>query len=170
MKPFIALVLPVFLLAANVAHAQSASAGSAPSTVGSAKPSQTIARTGSQASSKGPAEFFTNSVAVLPLFPANPSTPLSGHHVSFEPGARSAWHTHPAGQHLIVTAGSGWTQQWGGSITAIHEGDVIWCPPTVKHWHGASPTTAMTHIALTGSINGKNVEWLEKVSDEQYRK
>jgi quercetin dioxygenase-like cupin family protein len=170
MKPFIASMLPIFLVAANVALAQSPTAAIAASTDGSAKPSQTIMRAGSQASSKGPAEYFTGNVRVSPLFPANPSTAVSGAYVNFEPGARSAWHTHPAGQHLIVTAGTGWTQEWGGSVTELHEGDVVWCPPGVKHWHGASPTSALTHVALTGTINGKNVEWLEKVSDEQYRK
>lgn len=169
MKPLIASVLPIFLLAANAAPAQS-TAGSAASAGGSAKQSQTIMRAGSQASSKGPAEYFTGNVRVSPLFPANPTTPVSGAYVSFETGARSAWHTHPAGQHLIVTAGAGWIQEWGGPVIEIREGDVVWCPPGVKHWHGASPTSALTHIALTGTVNGKNVEWLEKVSDEQYRK
>ena len=132
------------------------------------KPSQTISRAGSQASVKGPAEFFTGTVRIDPLFPANEAAPFSGGSVTFEPGARSAWHMHPTGQHLIVTAGLGRTQAWGGPIEDIHAGDVIWCPPQVKHWHGASPTTAMTHIAITGTINGKNVEWLEQVTDEQY--
>jgi quercetin dioxygenase-like cupin family protein len=90
--------------------------------------------------------------------------------VTFEPGARSAWHTHPTGQHLIVTSGVGWTQEWSGPVVEIRAGDVVWCPPAVKHWHGATPTTAMTHIALTGTAGGKNADWLEKVSDEQYRK
>lgn len=130
--------------------------------------SQTIMRAGSQASSKGPAEYFTGNVRVSPLFPANPATPVSGAYVSFDQGARSAWHTHPAGQHLIVTAGAGWIQEWGGPVTEIREGDVVWCPPGVKHWHGASPTSAMTHIALTGTVNGKNVEWMELVNDAQY--
>jgi len=84
--------------------------------------------------------------------------------------ARTAWHTHPAGQHLIITSGVGWTQEWGGPIVEIRAGDVVWCPPGVKHWHGATPTTAVTHIALTGTVGGKNVDWLERVSDEQYRK
>ncbi len=132
------------------------------------KMSQTISRAGSQASSKGPAEFFTGTVRIDPLFPANESAPFSGAYVTFELGARSAWHTHPTGQHLIVTAGVGRTQAWGGPIEDIKAGDVIWCPPQVKHWHGASPTPAMTHIAITGTLNGKNVEWLEKVTDEQY--
>jgi quercetin dioxygenase-like cupin family protein len=170
MKPLIASLLPILLLAANVADAQSTTAGSAASTEGRAKQSQTILRAGSQAPGKGPAEYFTGNVLVSPLFPANPSMSLSGHDVSFEPGARSAWHIHPAGQRLIVTAGAGWTQEWGGPVTEIRKGDVVWCPPGVKHWHGASPTSSLTHIALTGTVNGKNVEWLEKVNDEQYRK
>ncbi len=132
------------------------------------KESQTISRAGSQASTKGSAEYFTGNVRIDPLFPANDTARFSGSYVTFEPGARSAWHIHPAGQHLIVTSGAGRTQEWGGPIQEIKAGDVIWCPPKVKHWHGASPTTAMTHIAITGTLNGKNVEWMEKVSDEQY--
>jgi quercetin dioxygenase-like cupin family protein len=169
MKTLIASVLPVLLLSANVATAQGG-AGKTVSQDAGARPSQTIIRAGSQAPGKGPAEYFTGNVRVLPLFPANPSTPVSGHDVSFEPGARSAWHVHPAGQHLIVTAGVGWTQEWGGPVTEIRQGDIVWCPPGVKHWHGASPTSGLSHIALTGTVDGKNVEWLEKVSDEQYRK
>ena len=132
------------------------------------KPMQTIVRAGSQPSSKGPAENFTGNVTVAPLFPANASAPYSGAYVTFEAGARSAWHTHPAGQRLVVTAGVGRTQEWGGRVQEIKAGDVIWCPPGVKHWHGASPTTAMTHLALTNSVNNKVVEWLEKVTDAQY--
>ena len=132
------------------------------------KESQTISRAGSQPSTKGPPEYFTGNVRIDPLFPANDTAHFSGSYVTFEPGARSAWHMHPAGQHLIVTSGVGRTQEWGGPLQEIKAGDVIWCPPKVKHWHGASPTTAMTHIAITGTINGKNVEWMEKVSDEQY--
>ena len=115
------------------------------------KTSQTIFRAGSQGSSNGPAEFFTGHVRVDRLFPVNDTAHFSGAYVTFEPGARSAWHTHPTGQYLIVTAGVGRTQAWGGPIEEIKAGDVIWCPPQVKHWHGASPTTAMTHIALTGT-------------------
>jgi quercetin dioxygenase-like cupin family protein len=132
------------------------------------KPSQTITRAGTQASSKGAAEYFTGNVRVDPLFAANDSAPFSGAYVTFEPGARSAWHIHPTGQRLLVTAGVGRTGEWGGPVEEIKAGDVIWCPPKIKHWHGASPTTAMTHIALTGTATGKSVEWLEKVSDEQY--
>ncbi len=134
-----------------------------------AKKSQAISRAGSQASVKGPAEYFTGSVRIGPLFPADDTAHFSGAYVTFEPGARSAWHTHPTGQHLIVTAGVGRTQEWGAPIEEIKAGDVIWCPPGVKHWHGAAPTTAMTHIAITGTLNGKAVDWMEKVSDEQYQ-
>lgn len=135
-----------------------------------AKPSQTVSRAGSLAAIKGPADYFTGAARIDPLFAPKDTVPLSGAYVTFEPGARSAWHTHPTGQHLLVTAGVGWTQEWGGPVTEIRAGDVVWCPPGVKHWHGATPTTAMTHIALTGTLDGKNVEWMEKVSDEQYRK
>jgi quercetin dioxygenase-like cupin family protein len=116
----------------------------------------------------GPAEYFTGDVRIDPLFADNESAPYAGAYVTFSPGARSAWHTHPAGQRLIVTHGVGRTQQWGGAVEEIRAGDVVWCPPGVKHWHGASPTSAMTHLALTGVRDGQNVEWLEKVSDEQY--
>ena len=133
-----------------------------------ANKSQTISRAGSQPSVKGPAEYFTGNVRVDPLFPANDSAPFSGAYVTFEPGARSAWHIHPTGQHLLVTAGVGRTGEWEGRVDEIKAGDVIWCPPGIKHWHGASPTTAMTHIAITGRLDGKNVEWMEKVTDEQY--
>lgn len=132
------------------------------------KPSQTIFRSGSQPSSKGPAAYFTGNVTVAPLFPADASESYSGAYVTFEAGARSAWHTHPAGQHLVVTAGVGRTAQWGGRVQEIKTGDTIWCPPAVKHWHGASPATAMTHLAITGTVNNKNVEWMEKVTDAQY--
>ncbi|MBT2649854.1 carboxymuconolactone decarboxylase family protein [Bacillus sp. ISL-34] len=130
--------------------------------------SQTITRSGSQASTKGSSEYFTGNVRIDPLFSENDSAPYSVGYVTFQPGARSAWHTHPTGQRLIVTKGVGWTQEWGGPIEEIRAGDVVWCPPGVKHWHGASPTKAMTHIALTGVSDGKNVEWMEKVTNEQY--
>ena len=130
--------------------------------------SQTLYRAGSQGSFDGPAEFFTGNARVDRLFPANDSAQFSGAYVTFEPGARSAWHTHPAGQHIVVTSGVGRIQEWGGPIVEIKTGDVIWCPPGVKHWHGASPTMAMTHLVITGMKNGKNVEWMEKVTDAQY--
>ena len=129
---------------------------------------QQITRAGAQASTVGPAEFFTGRVRVDPVWPADDHLNASGGLVTFEPGARSAWHTHPAGQRLVVMAGVGLTQEWGKPVQVIRPGDVVWCPPAVKHWHGAGPTTAMTHLAVTGTVNGKNVSWMEKVSDEQY--
>ena len=134
------------------------------------KRSQTITRAGSQPAIQGPAEYFTGHVKIEPLFPAKDPNSVSGVYVTFEPGARSAWHTHPAGQHLVVTAGQGRTQVWGGPIVELHPGDVVWCPPGVKHWHGATPASSLTHMALTETLEGKNVVWLEKVTDEQYRK
>ena len=130
----------------------------------------TITRGGSQPSRQGPAETFTGSVRIEPLFNANPPSRGSGGRVTFEPGARTAWHTHPLGQTLIVTAGSGWIQQWGRPTQGFREGDVVWIPPGQKHWHGATVTTRMTHIAIQEHLDGKNVEWMEKVSDEQYRR
>jgi quercetin dioxygenase-like cupin family protein len=129
-----------------------------------------ITRSGSQPSRKGPAEYFTGSARIDPLFQAPDPARVSGGSVTFEPGARTAWHTHPLGQTLIVTSGCGWVQREGGPIEEIRPGDVIWFPPGEKHWHGATPTTAMTHIAIQESLNGKNVDWMEKVSDEQYRR
>jgi 4-carboxymuconolactone decarboxylase len=120
--------------------------------------SMTIIRSGSQDSNKGPAEYFTGNVRVEPLFSENDSQPYSGAYVTFQPGARTAWHSHPTGQRLIITEGVGWVQEWGGPIEEVREGDVVWFPPGVKHWHGASPTKAMTHIALTGVEDGKNAE------------
>ena len=130
--------------------------------------SQTITPNGSQPSIKAPTDHFTGVARVDPLFPVTPEIPASAAYVTFAPGARSAWHTHPRGQRLIVTSGLGLTQQWGGPIQEIRPGDVVCCPPDVKHWHGASPTTSMTHIAVTGSLDGKSVVWMEKVTDEQY--
>jgi 4-carboxymuconolactone decarboxylase len=130
----------------------------------------TITRTGSQPSHQGPAEYFTGSVRIDPLFQAKEPSRTSGAYVSFEPSARSAWHTHPLGQTLIVTAGIGWVQQEGSEKQEIRPGDVIWTPPGVKHWHGATSTSSMTHIAIQEEVNGRNVEWMEKVSEEEYRK
>ena len=127
-----------------------------------------IKRSGSQASGKGPAEYFTGTVRIDPLLnPPAPARAFSAS-VTFEPGARTAWHTHPLGQTLIVIAGCGRAQRWGGPIEEIRPGDVVWIPPGEKHWHGAAPTTAMTHIAIQEQLDGKVVEWMEQVSDEQY--
>src|SRR4051812_12178228 len=129
-----------------------------------------IKRVGTQPSSKGPADWFTGTVRIDPLFQANAPARASGASVTFEPGARTAWHTHPLGQTLIVTAGCGWVQCEDGSIEVIHSGDVVSFPPNEKHWHGAAPTTAMTHIAIQEALDGNVVDWMEKVTDEQYRR
>jgi quercetin dioxygenase-like cupin family protein len=154
MKSIIAIASLLALLGAAPASAQRAQ----------------ISPNGSRPSAKGPPQYFTGSVIVDALYAANDSTSSSGGLVTFEPGARSAWHTHPAGQHLIVTSGTGWVQEEGGQKREIKPGDVIWTPPGVKHWHGATATNAMSHIAITNVLNGKNVEWMEQVSDEQYRR
>jgi quercetin dioxygenase-like cupin family protein len=127
-----------------------------------------IKRSGSQPSRKGPAEYFTGDVRIDPLFEAPDPGRVLGVSVTVEPGARAAWHTHPLGQALIVTAGCGWTQCWGEPKEEIRPGDVIWCPPGKKHWHGATPTTAMTHIAIVEKLDGNAVDWMEKVTAEQY--
>jgi quercetin dioxygenase-like cupin family protein len=127
-----------------------------------------IKRSGSQSPSKGPAEYFTGTVRIDPLFEAPEPARVRGASVTFEPGARTAWHTHPLGQTLIVASGCGLARRWGGPIEMIHPGDVVWFEPGEKHWHGASPTSAMTHIAIQEALNGKVVDWMEKVSDEEY--
>lgn len=127
-----------------------------------------IKRSGSQPSAKGPAEYFTGAVRVDPLFEAGAPARARGSSVTFEPGARTAWHTHPLGQTLIVTAGVGRAQRWAGPIEEIRAGDVVWFPPGEKHWHGAAPTTAMTHIAIQEHLDGRTADWMEKVSDSQY--
>ena len=128
-----------------------------------------IKRSGSQPSGKGPAEYFTGAVRIDPLFEASEPARVVGASVTFEPGARTAWHSHPLGQTLIVTAGQGRVQRLGGPIEDIRPGDVIWFSPGEKHWHGAAPNTAMTHIAIQEKLDGKTVDWMEKVSDEQYQ-
>lgn len=128
-----------------------------------------IKRNGSQPSGKGPAEWFTGTVRIDPVFDAHDPARTSGASVTFEPGARTAWHTHPLGQTLIVTAGCGRVQRWGSSIEEIHPGDVVQFEPGEKHWHGAAPTTSVTHIAIQEALDGKAVDWMEHVSDEQYQ-
>ena len=127
-----------------------------------------IKRSGSQASMKGPTEWFTGAVRIDPLFPAADPSHVSAVLVTFEPGARTAWHTHPLGQRLIVTAGSGWVQCSGAPKREIRAGDVVVCPPGEQHWHGATATTGMSHIAIQEALDGKVVDWLEKVADEDY--
>src|SRR5499425_3070885 len=129
-----------------------------------------IKRVGSQPSGTGPAEYFTGTVRIDPLFEAHAPARALGSSVTFEPSARTAWHTHPPGQTLIVIAGCGWIQREGGPIEEIRPGDVVWFSPGEKHWHGATPTTAMTHIAIQEKKDGRVVEWLEQVSEAQYRR
>jgi quercetin dioxygenase-like cupin family protein len=128
-----------------------------------------ITPNGSQPSGKGPADYFTGVVRIDPLFQAPGPARVVGASVTFEPGARTAWHTHPLGQILIVTSGLGWVQRWDGLKEEIRPGDVIWYPPGEKHWHGATSSTAMTHIAIVEQLNSKSADWMEKVSDGQYR-
>ena len=128
-----------------------------------------IKRNGSRPSGNGPTEWFAGTVRVDPLFEAPAPARVFGASVTFEPGARTAWHTHPLGQTLIVTSGLGWVQRWGGPKEEIRPGDVIWFSPDEKHWHGATATTAMTHIAIVEVLDGKNADWMEKVTDEQYQ-
>src|ERR1044072_5391233 len=128
-----------------------------------------IKRSGSQHSTRGSADYFTGTVRIDPLFQVKEPARAAGNSVTFEPGARTAWHTHPLGQTLIVTAGCGRAQRWGGPIEEIRPGDVICIAAGEKHWHGAAPTTAMTHIAIQEALDGKMVDWMEKVSDEQYQ-
>jgi quercetin dioxygenase-like cupin family protein len=129
-----------------------------------------IKRSGSQPSNKGPADWFTGTVRIDPLFQASQPARTAGNSVTFEPLARTAWHTHPLGQTLIVTSGSGLAQKWGGQVEQIRPGDVVWFAPGEKHWHGAAPGTAMTHIAVQERLDGKVVDWLEHVTDAQYQR
>ncbi len=129
-----------------------------------------VTRNGTQSSARGPSDWFTGTVRIDQPFAASDPARVAGAVVTFEPGARTAWHTHPLGQTLIVTAGCGWAQRENGVVEEIRPGDVVWFEPGEKHWHGATPTTAMTHIAIQEKLDGKVVDWFEKVSDEQYQK
>jgi quercetin dioxygenase-like cupin family protein len=156
------------LLGAAICAAASACAAAQHRAVKAPAAGQQIMRTGTGASTVAPIEHFTGQARVDRLFPVDEDIHDSGAYVTFEPGARSAWHTHPAGQRLVVTSGAGLTQEWGKPVQEIGPGDVVWCPPGVKHWHGAAPTTAMTHLAVTGSVDGNSVTWMEKVTDAHY--
>ena len=146
----------------SAAHAQDR----APDLASSAAPAQQIVRADTQPAVTGSPDYFTGRVVVVPLFPANAYHAATGAYVTFAPGARSAWHTHPGGQRLVVVSGVGLTQEWGQPVQVIRPGDVVWCPPGVRHWHGAAPATAMTHLAVTGVVDGKSVIWMEKVTDD----
>jgi quercetin dioxygenase-like cupin family protein len=154
MKQLVATVFTVALLAATPVNAQNIE----------------IMPNGSRPSGQGAAQNFTGTVRLDPQFPVTDYSRVSGGQVTFEPGARTAWHTHPAGQTLIITSGAGWVQEWGGQKRAVKPGDVVRIPPTVKHWHGATATNGMSHIAIQETVDGRNVDWLEQVSDEQYLK
>jgi 4-carboxymuconolactone decarboxylase len=158
-------------LAWTCANPRRAVSGSEARTAASsdASPTIRITRSGSQPARHGPAENFTGTVRIGPLLGANAPSRVSGGLVTFESDARTAWHTHPLGQTLIVTAGIGWIRQWGGPVEEIRQGDVVWIPPGQKHWHGATAATGMTHIAIQEYLDGMNVDWMEKVTDEQYR-
>jgi len=166
-----AIIVSVLTNPVSAQHAPTLkNAGNDVSAAERSKQQMAIARAGTQASIAGPAQNFTGRVRIDPLFNAEAPATASGAYVTFEPNARSDWHTHPKGQVLLVTAGVGRVQQWGGQVQEIRPGDVVSTPPGVKHWHGAAPTTSVTHIAIQESVDDKNVEWLEKVSDEQYRR
>ncbi|AGO55872.1 hypothetical protein SOD_c28990 [Serratia plymuthica 4Rx13] len=142
---------------------------SAPAAIAETEEKLKIQRSGSLPSRPGPEDYFTGQVRIDAPFAGTEPARVGGATVTFEPGARTAWHTHPLGQTLIVTQGRGWIQVWGDSIQEMNQGDIVWIPEGVKHWHGATPETAMTHIAIAESLNGSPVDWMEKVSDEQYR-
>lgn len=165
MKLFIVLVLVAQLLGSTQVFANNDTSTETPAT-----PQIQIVKSGALPSYNASAEYFTGNARVDPLFTANATAPFSGAYVTFEPGARTAWHTHPAGQRLVITAGVGWVQEWGGPVVEVKPGDAVWFPPGVKHWHGAAATSAMTHLALSGILDGKSVQWMEKVSNEQYIK
>jgi 4-carboxymuconolactone decarboxylase len=165
-----AITLSLFVSASAQTKQAGAASGAGAATNPSVQDAQTIkiTRSGSRPSQQAPAENFTGSVRVEPLFQANAPARAAGARVTFEPGARTGWHSHPLGQILIVTAGTGRVQRWGDPVEEIRQGDVVWTPPGQKHWHGASANTSMTHIAITEELDGKRVEWMEKVSDAQY--
>ncbi|MCY1079831.1 (R)-mandelonitrile lyase [Archangium lansingense] len=164
------VLFPMLALAVAQASPERAATGAGTPSAASREDSQAlrITRSGSQPVAKGPSEQFTGTVRVERLFQPGAPSRASGAYVTFEPGARTAWHAHPLGQTLVVTAGSGRVQRWGSAIEEIRPGDVVWIPPGQKHWHGASPNTAMTHLAIQEQLDGKVVEWMEKVSDAQY--
>lgn len=158
----------VFLSAVALQAATAAVAAPQTESASSAPAQQEIVLAGSQASISGPAETFTGRARIDPLWPANKNINASGAMVTFEPGARSAWHTHPYGQRLVVSSGVGLVQEWGKPLQMVRPGDAIWCPPGIRHWHGAAPKTAVTYLTVTGTVDGKNVDWMEKVTDDQY--
>lgn len=170
MRRLASLGVVAFLMTSAAAYADPA-ASSGDAVPSAPEPGEVrITRAGSQPSSWPPDDYFTGAVRIDPLFQADAPSRTSGGSVTFDPGARTVWHAHPIGQTLIVTAGLGWVQRWGGPVEEIRPGDVIWIPPSVKHWHGATATTGMTHVAIQEHLDGRSVEWMEQVSGEQYRR
>lgn len=172
MKLFAAAVVMLSVLTSEAAFAQ-AGGSSGPESLQTRSPQEAqrikVTRSGEHSPTQAPAEHFTGSASVDRFLIESESSHTSGASVAFEPGARTAWHSHPLGQTLIVTAGAGWVQQWGSQVQEIRQGDIVWIPPGVKHWHGATASTSMTHIGIQESLDGKAVEWMEQVSDQQYR-
>jgi quercetin dioxygenase-like cupin family protein len=158
----------ILLTAAALQAATAAVAAPPADSAASARAHQEIVLAGSQPSIAGPAENFTGRARIDPLWSPNKDINAAGAMVTFEPGARSAWHTHPYGQRLIVSSGVGLVQEWGKPVQMVRPGDAIWCPPGVKHWHGAAPKTAASYLTVTGTVDKKNVDWMEKVTDDQY--
>lgn len=169
LAPIVGVLCLLALLRFNQTQAAAPSSPPALATSSSDMQKIEITRGGSVPSVNAPADHFTGSVHVAPLFKAQEPSRASGARVMFEPGARTAWHTHPLGQTLIVTDGVGWVQQWGGPVEIIRQGDVVQIPPGVKHWHGATSTTSMTQIAIVQALDGKTVDWMERVNEEQYK-
>ncbi len=167
MKPLTAIILPLSLLACAAEQPQP-SAPSPSHTAEAESSAMVVSRSDVRQPSRGPIDWFTGSVTITPLFDPKGRSHVGAALVRFEPGARTAWHKHPLGQRLVVLEGSGWTQVEGGPVEAIRAGDVVWCPPDVRHWHGATPTTAMAHIAIQESKNGSPVTWMEHVPDAHY--
>ena len=170
MKQLAPLVLTLSLIACAPEQQQQPPAQQPNDSVGEAATRMEISRSASRQPSRGPADWFTGDVTLTPLFDPKGQSQVGAAKVRFEPGARTAWHKHPLGQRLVVLEGSGWTQVEGGPVESIRAGDVVWCPPGVRHWHGATPTTAMAHIAIQEAQNGSPVTWMEHVTDEQYGK
>ena len=171
MSPFATKVIVFSLFASGPVFAQTgdpSASGTLQTRTSQGSQTIKITRSGEPISTKAPAEHFTGSASIDRFLNENPASHISGAIVAFEPGARTAWHSHPRGQTLIVTAGRGWVQQWGGQVQEIRKGDIVWIPPDVKHWHGATANTSMTHIGIQETVDGKAVEWMEKVSDQQY--
>jgi quercetin dioxygenase-like cupin family protein len=169
MKQFAPSVLALTLIACAPEQQQPDSQAPTSSVAQQNASAMEVSRSASRRPSRGPADWFTGTTTITPLFDPKGPSQVGAAMVRFEPGARTAWHKHPLGQRLVVLEGNGWTQVEGGRVEAIRAGDVVWCPPGVRHWHGATPTTAMAHIAIQESQNGSPVTWMEQVTAEQYR-